>query len=52
MTVLRETDSDLIVAVEQLSVVHDRYDAQHSDPTGTSTGDDGENRDNLIQSDD
>lgn len=36
---------DLLLAVEALTVVHDRYDSEHSDPTGTSVGDDGENRD-------
>lgn len=39
---------ELVLAVEQLVVVQDRYDAQHSDPTGTSAGDDGDNRDNQF----
>lgn len=38
---------DLVLAVESLSIVHDRYDAEHSDPTGTSSGDDGESADQL-----
>lgn len=38
---------ELVLAVEQLVVVQDRYDAQHSDPTGTSAGDDGESADRL-----
>jgi len=41
-------ESDLVVAVEELSSVHDRFDAEHSDPTGTSVGDDGENRDGFT----
>lgn len=38
---------DLLMAVEALSVVHDRYDSEHSDPTGTGNtgGDDGDNKD-------
>src|SRR5262249_51198448 len=40
-------DNDLVVAVEKLSVVHNRYDAQYSDSSGTSTGDDGEDADKL-----
>jgi hypothetical protein len=40
-----DEDAELVMAVETLAVVHDRYDDQFSDPTGTSTGDDGENRD-------
>lgn len=42
-----EYSDELLVAVETLSVVHDRYDSEHSDPTGTGNtgGDDGENRD-------
>lgn len=47
MSIGDNTDDDLIVTVERLSVVHDRYDAQFSDSTGTSTGDDGENADPL-----
>ena len=38
-------DDDLIVTVERLSTIQNRYDANHSDATGTSTGDDGENAD-------
>jgi hypothetical protein len=38
---------DLLLAVETLTAVHDRFDAAHSDPTGTSAGDDGENRDGF-----
>lgn len=34
-----------MLAVERLSVVQNRYDAVHSDSTGTSTGDDGEGHD-------
>ena len=38
----------LVTAVEHLSMVQDRFSsAQHSDSTGTSTGDDGENADKL-----
>ncbi|SBW24699.1 hypothetical protein FDG2_4260 [Candidatus Protofrankia californiensis] len=40
-------DDALVIVVEQLAVVHDRYDAEYSDSTGTSTGDDGENADKL-----
>lgn len=35
----------LVLAVDRLTVVQDRFDSQHSDPTGTSAGDDGENAD-------
>lgn len=35
----------LIRAVDRLAMVQDRFDSQHSDPTGTSAGDDGENAD-------
>lgn len=38
---------ELVLAVEHLVVVQDRYDSQFSDDTGTSTGDDGENADKL-----
>ncbi|MEU6234485.1 hypothetical protein [Kitasatospora sp. NPDC047058] len=40
-------DDDLLLAVEQLSGAHDRYEAERSDVTssGNSAGDDGENRD-------
>ncbi|MET9373956.1 MULTISPECIES: hypothetical protein [unclassified Streptomyces] len=37
----------LLIAVEHLARVQDRFDTQESDPTGTSAGDDGENRDGL-----
>ncbi|MFF4543650.1 hypothetical protein ACFY1J_05295 [Streptomyces sp. NPDC001406] len=40
-------ESGLLIAVEQLARVQDRFDTQESDPTGTSAGDDGENRDGL-----
>lgn len=43
-----DNHEDLVLTVEQLAVVQDRYDAQHSDPTGTSAGDDGDNRDNQL----
>ncbi|MEU3468958.1 hypothetical protein ABZ716_13705 [Streptomyces sp. NPDC006687] len=39
--------SPLLIAIEQLACVQDRFDTQESDPTGTSAGDDGENRDGL-----
>ncbi|MEU9373793.1 hypothetical protein AB0D94_08500 [Streptomyces sp. NPDC048255] len=39
--------SGLLIAVEHLARVQDRFDTQESDPTGTSAGDDGENRDGL-----
>ncbi|MEV4253854.1 hypothetical protein AB0J52_11885 [Spirillospora sp. NPDC049652] len=42
------TDSDLLVAVKTLSVVHDRFDSAFSDSTGTSAGDDGENKDHNF----
>jgi hypothetical protein len=38
-------DDDLVLAVESLGDAHDRHEAEQSDPTGTSAGDDGENRD-------
>ncbi len=38
-------DDDLVIAVEALGDAHDRHEAERSDPTGTSAGDDGENRD-------
>ncbi|WP_374776996.1 hypothetical protein OG756_33800 [Streptomyces sp. NBC_01310] len=37
----------LLINVEHLARVQDRFDTQESDPTGTSAGDDGENRDGL-----
>ncbi|MBT2396253.1 hypothetical protein [Streptomyces sp. ISL-100] len=40
-------ESGLLIAVEQLARVQDRFDTQESDPTGTSAGDDGDNRDGL-----
>jgi hypothetical protein len=43
-----DDDSDLLIAVEQLAAVHDRFDVEHSDPTGTSAGDDGSNADGRI----
>jgi hypothetical protein len=39
------TTDDLVLAVATLSAAQDRYEAERSDPTGSSTGDDGENRD-------
>jgi hypothetical protein len=44
----QSADNDgLLLAVEQLSAVHDRHGAERSDPTSSqnSLGDDGENRD-------
>ncbi|MEU4922226.1 hypothetical protein AB0G29_23090 [Streptomyces parvus] len=41
----------LLIAVEHLARVQDRFDTQESDPTGTSAGDDGENRDGLNHPD-
>jgi len=38
----------LLLAVETLSAAHDRHEAERSDPTGTSVGDDGENRDSSV----
>jgi hypothetical protein len=38
-------EDDLVLAVESLGDAHDRHEAERSDPTGTSAGDDGENRD-------
>lgn len=38
-------DNDLVVTVELLNTVQNRYDVMHSDSSGTSTGDDGENAD-------
>lgn len=35
----------LIRSVDRLAMIQDRFDSQHSDPTGTSAGDDGENAD-------
>ena len=42
-----ETD-DLVLAVDRLGAAHDRDEATPSDPTGTSAGDDGENRDGRF----
>jgi hypothetical protein len=42
-----ETD-DLVLAVDRLGAAHDRDEAMPSDPTGTSAGDDGENRDGRF----
>lgn len=39
---------DLVLAVERLGAAHDRHEAMPSDPTGTSAGDDGENRDSSV----
>lgn len=38
-------EDDLIVTVTRLSTIQNRYDANHSDSTGTSLGDDGDNAD-------
>lgn len=38
-------EDDLVVTVQRLSTIQNRYDVNHSDSTGTSTGDDGENAD-------
>ncbi|MFE2430681.1 hypothetical protein ACFXJ5_28535 [Streptomyces sp. NPDC059373] len=42
-----EDDGGLLVAVEQLTTAHDRYESERSDTTSSqnSAGDDGENRD-------
>lgn len=42
---LVDLDDDLVLAVELLGDAHDRHEAERSDPTSTSAGDDGENRD-------
>ena len=39
---------DLVLAVDLLGGAHDRHEAERSDPTGTSAGDDGENRDSSV----
>ena len=44
-TTMAEPDDDLLLVVEQLGEAQDRHGAERSDPTGTSAGDDGENRD-------
>ena len=41
----------LVRTVDRLAMVQDRFDSQHSDPTGTSAGDDGENADGRQQAD-
>jgi hypothetical protein len=38
----------LLLTVQTLSAAHDRHEAERSDPTGTSVGDDGENRDSSV----
>jgi hypothetical protein len=38
-------EDNLVLAVDRLSIVQNRYDAMHSDSTGTSTGDDQEGHD-------
>jgi hypothetical protein len=44
-----KTESDeLVIAVAALAAAHDRHEAERSDPTGTSAGDDGENRDSSV----
>ena len=40
-----EPDDGLLIAIEGLQRIQDRGDAHRSDPTGTSAGDDGDNRD-------
>lgn len=43
-----ENQTQLVFNVQRLTQVQMRHaDAAHSDSTGTSTGDDGENRDRL-----
>ena len=41
----------LVRTVDRLVMVQDRFDSQHSDPTGTSAGDDGENADGRQRTD-
>lgn len=43
-----DNDCDLLVAIEQLAAVHDRFDVERSDPSGTSAGDDGSNADGRF----
>ena len=43
-----QPNEDLVVAVERLGAAHDRDEAMPSDPTGTSAGDDGNNRDGRF----
>lgn len=40
-----ESSDGLVLAVERLASVQNRYDAEHSDSTGTSSGDDGASAD-------
>ncbi len=44
-----DSTDDLLTGIESLISVQDRFtaDAAESDPTGTSSGDDGDNRDGL-----
>ena len=42
------TDDDLVLLVDTIGEAHDRHGAERSDPTGTSSGDDGENRDSSV----
>lgn len=41
----------LVRTVDRLAMIQDRFDSQHSDPTGTSAGDDGENADGRQRAD-
>ncbi len=43
--ILIDLDDDLFLTVESLGEAHDRHESEKSDPTSTSAGDDGENRD-------
>jgi hypothetical protein len=38
-------EDDLVVTVQRLGTIQNRYDVNHSDSTGTSLGDDGETAD-------
>ena len=42
------SDDALVLAAESLGSAHDRHEAERSDPTSTSAGDDGENRDSSV----
>jgi len=42
------SDDEFVLAVESLAGAHDRHEAERSDPTSTSAGDDGENRDSSV----
>jgi len=44
-------EEDLAIVVDSLSKVQNRFDAEHSDPTGTSAGDDGHSSDGLNHPD-